>query len=90
MSWSLKNEHGLMDQFATTSGLADLRRASTGQPALSEFFRDGQTENVPQCITELAVVASKTKDADIKSTALGLAKMMKGQKWLGITNGADD
>lgn len=88
MSWSLANEDGIIEQFATTTGLADLRAAAKGQPALVDFFHEGATKNVELCRHELAKIAKETKKADVKSTALGLAKMMKGETMVSITNGA--
>ncbi len=53
MSWYLPNENKLIDQFATSSGPGDLSRASETYPALREFFQEGVTVNVAQCIEEL-------------------------------------
>ena len=89
MSWSLANEDGLIDQFATTTGLADLREAAKEEPALVDFFHEGVTKNIELCRQQLAKVARRTKRPDVKSTALGLARMMKGETLVSISNGAD-
>jgi hypothetical protein len=95
MSWYLANEHGLLDQFASISGLRDLRTASlaTSYPALSDFFEVGATKNIAMCIAELGGLAKATSDADVKSTAEGLAKLLAGETLVFITQGfaaADD
>jgi len=86
MSWYLANDKGVIDQFASISGLADLRRASQDQATLKDFFDDGETRNVATCIVELRKVAEHA-DADVKSTALGLAEMMEGEAAVSITQG---
>jgi hypothetical protein len=87
MSWYLANEKELIDQFASVSGLADLRRASEPCPALHDFFEEGVTVNVSQCIEELNQLANTTRDEDVRVTAQGLAKLMRGQKVAVITQG---
>ncbi len=87
MSWYLANENKLIDQFATSSGLGDLRRASESYPALHDFFEEGVTANVSQCIEELNDLVKKTRDEDVKVTAQGLAGLMRGQKLAVITQG---
>jgi len=86
MSWYLANDRGVIDQFASISGLADLRRASQDQATLKDFLDDGETRNVATCIVELGRVAEHAS-ADVKSTALGLAKMMEGETEVSITQG---
>ena len=86
MSWYLANEHGMIDQFASISGLRDLRAASEHLTTLADFFRDGETQSVPTCIAQLGQVEG---DADVKSTASGLAKLMKGESHVFITQGFD-
>ena len=86
MSWYLANEHGMIDQFASISGLRDLRAASEHLTTLADFFRDGETQSVPTCIAQLGQVEG---DADVKSTAAGLAKLMKGESHVFITQGFD-
>ncbi len=89
MSWYLANEDGIIDQFASISGLRDLREASESQPALKDFFEVGATENITLCMAELGHVA-KTARGDIASTAKGLAVLMRGQKLVGITQGFEE
>ena len=86
MSWYLANEHGMIDQFASISGLRDLRAASEHLTTLADFFRDGETQSIPTCIAQLSQVDG---DADVKSTASGLAKLMKGESHVFITQGFD-
>lgn len=86
MSWYLANEDGPIDQFASVSGLRDLRAAAEHQPALKDFFEVGATQNVTLCIVELGHVA-KTAAPDVASTAKGLADLMRGQKLVSITQG---
>ena len=87
MSWYLANDKGVIDQFASISGLADLRRASQDQATLKDFFDEGETRNVATCIVELGKVAEHAGADDVKSTALGLAKMMEGETAVSITQG---
>jgi hypothetical protein len=87
MSWSLANADGIIGQFATITGLSELRAASTHEPALWDFFQQGHTKNIELCVQQLAKVAKATKSADVKSCALGLAKMMKSQTLVSITQG---
>ena len=87
MSWYLANENKLIDQFATSSGLGDLSRASATYPALHEFFQEGVTVNVAQCIEELNRLVKDTHDEDVRVTAQGLAGLMRGQKVAVITQG---
>ena len=86
MSWYLANTDGMIDQFASISGLRDLRAASGHLATLADFFRDGETQSVPTCIAQLGQVEG---DADVKSTAAGLAKLMKGESHVFITQGFD-
>ena len=86
MSWYLANTDGMIDQFASISGLRDLRAASGHLTTLADFFRDGETQSVPTCIAQLGQVEG---DADVKSTAAGLAKLMKGESHVFITQGFD-
>ena len=97
MSWYLANEKwidgdedGLVDQFASGRGLTDLTTAieAAGEyPALDEFFREGVSERVSELRAELAKFAAKEADADIAKTARGLAKLMKGQTLVMVTQG---
>jgi hypothetical protein len=87
MSWYLANENKLIDQFATSSGLGDLRRASESYPALHDFFEEGVSSNVAQCIEELNHLVRQTRDEDVKVTAQGLAGLMQGQTLAVITQG---
>lgn len=87
MSWYLANEDGIIDQFASITGLKELRESSDSQPALTDFFETGATKNIQHCIDELTDVARSTKDKSVKSTATGLAKMMKGETLVSITQG---
>src|SRR5665213_2415195 len=90
MSWYLANEHGIIDQFASISGRAELRDATVKQPALADFFTVGATQNVADCISELAATAKQTKNADVKDTAEGLAKLLDGETLVSITQGFAD
>jgi hypothetical protein len=87
MSWYLANESGIIDQFASGSGLADLRSASQDYEALADFFDVGATKDIAACVAGLKHLASESKDADLKATALGLAKLMEGETLVGITQG---
>jgi hypothetical protein len=96
MSWYLANQNGIIDQFASGGGLTDLSREiekAVGCAALKDFFEVGVTKNIVLCMTQLAEVATQTKDESVKGTALGLAKIMGGQRLVSITQGfgnADD
>jgi hypothetical protein len=87
MSWYLANENELIDQFATSGGLGELSRAAESYPALHDFFEEGVTVNVAQCIEELNQLANKTRDENVKVTAQGLAGLMRGQNMAVITQG---
>jgi hypothetical protein len=87
MSWYLANENKLIDQFATSGGLGELSRAAQSYPALHDFFEEGVTVNVAQCIEELNQLANKTRDENVKVTAEGLAGLMRGQNVAVITQG---
>jgi hypothetical protein len=87
MSWNLANSDGVIGQFATITGLAELRTAAAQEPALMDFFAEGHTKNIELCVQQLAKVAKRTKSADVKDTAIGLAKMMKKQTLVSITQG---
>ena len=89
MSWSLANANGIIDKFATNTGFKDLREVTEKDSALEDFFNEGETKNIAICRQELGQIARATKDSDVKSTALGLAKIMKGESLVSITNGDD-
>ncbi len=86
MSWYLANEDGIIDQFASISGLRDLREACENQPAMTDFFEVGATQNIMLCIVELGRVAETAKP-DVASTAKGLAALLRGQTLVSITQG---
>lgn len=92
MSWYLANEEKIIDQFASGQGLSDLRREIEAHsfPALQSFIDEGATENILPCIDELNQLVQKTRDEDVKVTALGLAKLMRGQTLVLITQGVED
>jgi hypothetical protein len=87
MSWYLANENKLIDQFATSGGLGELSRAAESYPALHDFFEEGVTVNVAQCIEELNQLADENRDENVKITAQGLADLMRGQNVAVITQG---
>ena len=87
MSWYLANEKRIIDQFATIAGLKDLREAAESYPNLRDFFVEGVTENIRQCTEELNQLANETSDQDVKVTAQGLAKLMRGQGVVVVTQG---
>jgi hypothetical protein len=89
MSWSLANENGIIEQFATNSGLKELREAVDGKSALEDFLKEGVTKNIEICRHELAQIARDTDKDDVRSTARNLAKLMKDETLVSITNGAD-
>ena len=88
MSWYLSQTRmEIIGQFASISGLADLRNASDSYAALKDFFEVGATKNTTLCEFQLYRLAKKTKDQSIKSTAKGLAAMLRGEKIVWITDG---
>lgn len=87
MSWYLANEDGIIDQFASISGLIDLRNAAGSYAALKDFFEVGATKNTTLCEFQLYRLAKKTNNDSIKSTAKGLAAMMRGETIVWITDG---
>ena len=87
MSWYLANRERIIDQFATIAGLKDLREAAESYPNLRDFFVEGVTENIRQCTEELNQLANETSDQDVKVTAQGLAKLMRGQGVVVVTQG---
>lgn len=96
MSYELANEkwldgkkRGLLGQFASGQGYADLVAAATeaDYPTLHEFFRLGYTLRVKTARTELAALADASKK-DVASTALALADLMDGEKFSMIASGA--
>jgi hypothetical protein len=92
MSWYLANEKEIIDQFASGQGLSDLSEAvaAHGNPALKYLFEHGVSARPDLCIVGLADVAKATKDASVKSTAEGMAKLLRGQTLVAITQGFED
>src|SRR5882724_7347733 len=88
MSWYLADHSEILGQFASVCGLIPLRTARDGYPALKAFFAQGATKNTSACISGLDSTAKGHADADVKSTAAGLAKLMQGQKAVFITDGS--
>ena len=87
MSWYLADKKNIIDQFATTQGLADLVAAAKPYQTLTQFLTDGSTDEVAACIVELNKLAKGKVDTDVAATAKGLAKMMKGEVAVWITQG---
>ena len=87
MSWYLANTAGVGDQFASGAGLAALRKEAAPYASLVQFLDDGMTKNVELCETQLRTLAERTDDDDVKTTATGLADLMKGQDLVAITQG---
>jgi len=87
VSYSVVGDEELLGQFATNKGYADLIEAAQGLPVLEDFFENGETERVPEVVTALRVMAHVTDDSDIKTTARGLADLIKGQKSVMVTDG---
>ena len=87
MSWYLANSKGMIDQFASISGLKALRSASSQKKELAEFFETGETSEVPACIKELLQIAKSHGNEDVANTARGLADLMHGQDSVSITQG---
>jgi len=90
LSWYLANESEIIDQFASGQGRGDLTRAGKGYPALKDFFDAGATNKIMPCIHQLGELARKTRDATVRDTAKGLAKLLRGQKFVSITQGLGD
>lgn len=91
MSWYLADETNIIGQFASLCGLIPLRDACQGYPALKNFFDVGATKNIDACISGLdTIAAEKSTDEDVKTTAAGLANLMKGQTVVFITDGSSD
>ena len=87
MSWYLANSKGMIDQFASISGLKELRGASKRKKELSAFFESGETSEVPTCIKELLQIAGSGVNEDVANTARNLADLMHGQDSVSITQG---
>lgn len=80
------DETGLIDQFASTGGYSDLIAAASVYPALSDFFKEGFTEDVEQVRAELAQLIPNAAP-DVASTAGALWDLAKGHDFLIITDG---
>ena len=87
MSYELIGSQGSIGQFATTSGLADLVKASRGSSVLKAFFDEGYTDNCHDVAQALRQIEGP---ADVTSTALGLAKMIEDLKVAAISNGESE
>ena len=89
MSWYIANSDGVIGQCATTTGLRDLRKAAEhGEyAALRDFLDVGATKNCLLCIFQLGQLRKKTKDADVQTTARDMAKLLRGQRLVSITQG---
>ncbi len=90
MSWYLADQKEVLGQFASVCGLIPLRKAAKPYPALKDFFETGATKSVSACISGLKNINATHASKDVKSTAAGLAKLMKGQKAVFITDGSTD
>jgi hypothetical protein len=91
MSWYLADEKNIIGQFASACGLIPLRTACQSYPALKNFFDIGATKNIAACISGLDSIADHSdENVDVKSTAAGLANLMKGQAAVFITDGSSD
>ncbi len=88
MSWYLANEKGIIDQFASGKGFADLRAAAAHAPALKDFFDEGATKNILLCVMELDKLAKSAAAPDVRETAKGLAALLRGQTLVSVTQGA--
>ena len=96
MSYELADEAGVIGQFASGGGFDDLSRvvaAAGNDPhdiVLKHFFDQGWMNGpgVDIAIQALEAIAeSKDTDADVASTAKGLAAMMKGKDFVFLTLG---
>jgi hypothetical protein len=91
MSWYLANETGIIDQFASNQGLVDLRIVVDHgtYPAVKDFLDIGATKNTLLCAWQLGKVVKHTAqlNPDVSGTARGLAKLLRGQRLVSITQG---
>ena len=90
MSWYLANEHDILDQVASVSGLIELREAVRASGALASFFEIGVTKNILLCRIELEHIAKEHAGMDVAMTAQGLADAMDGETLVGLTQGFGD
>ena len=84
MSYELVNAEKSLGQFASNSGLSDLRKACDGVSLLKDFFDEGYTDKCGEVALALMKVEGP---ADVVSTAKGLAEMIKDQEVAAISNG---
>ena len=91
MSMEVANADGPIDQFASGGGYADLVLEAQAQelPALKALFDKGASTQVPKVIEELETLATNTEDRDVASTAEGLAKMIRDDEEIFITDGQE-
>jgi 2'-5' RNA ligase len=81
-----------LGQFASNKGYHDLIAAAKGYPSLAQMFDHGETGDARACAAELQELADEVDDKDVRETALGLAKMIRGKDNVVLTDGviADD
>jgi hypothetical protein len=87
VSYEVANATESLGQFASGKGYDDLIAASKLHGALVRFFETGETTEVESCIAELGAIAKEAADAGVRSTAAGLAELMRGQEVAIITDG---
>jgi hypothetical protein len=91
--WIDGKEDGLIGQFATTLGYTELIAAARGHdyPVLADFFAHGVSADIKGIRRELRILATHHSSADVRSTALALRQLTRGQTKLPlvITNGAN-
>src|SRR5690242_14530948 len=90
MGVEIANESGMLGQFASGPGYADLISAVGNEyPHLQSFFDHGATEDVPKVQSELDTLIKDAKDADVVSTAKALHDLLTGQELAVIATGVE-
>ncbi|MDE2100018.1 MAG: hypothetical protein KGL39_22380 [Patescibacteria group bacterium] len=88
MSMEVLGDGEPLGQFASNKGYSDLIAfARKGKfPAAQAFFQTGETEAVPQVVADLLQMAH-AGPVDVASTALGLARLIRGRQEATISDG---
>jgi len=96
MTMYLANDRKILGQCASNYGYTLLIQAVEADGSLTQldkFLETGLTENIDGVISDLERFASSIRrkqpngGKDLQSTALGMADLMRGQKFVGVTQG---
>ena len=84
MSYEVIGDKESLGQFASNSGYASLILAVKHTTAARALFESGESSDVDAVIADLKTIK---EPGDERSTALGLAKMIDGEKSILISDG---